>query len=228
MSSSHIKVGNRIEISFIRDGKKSKSYISLVEDVYDDTHVLACVPISYGNLVKLPFSLKYSMIFYTDKGMYKYEAEILKYVNIENFNFMVVKLLSEGERTQRREFFRFSCLLPFKFEKLSNGKDEDEKDEIVLSKGIIKDIGGGGIRFVSNEELFIGDKIKCLIVLDNNYIIVVGSILHKQFYPKTSYSFQYRVEFINIKESDKDLIIKYIFEAQRRAVRMIGSMARNR
>lgn len=215
----NIKIGNRVEITNTGSEKSVKNYVSVVENVFENGHILMPVPVSYGRLVTLVLKKKYIMTFFTEKGMLRYEARILKYINDDNYNYMLAELCDDGSRIQRREFFRFNCVLPFKYLKLEDMDVENEIIEdlnLVLSKGIIKDLGGGGLRFLANEELKVGDKIKCLVFLRNEHFIAISDIIHMQHYPKSNYKYQYRVKFTNIQEKDKDIIIKYIFDEQRR------------
>lgn len=218
MASEDLSIGNRVEILLDRDNdKNTKNYISVVEDIYDSEYVLMHMPISYGKLVKLPLETMYAFVFITEKGRYKFKAKIVKYITKDSFYFMVVQLCSLGERLQRREFFRYECILPFKFDFLK--ADETELNYTVSKEGfsfdgVIKDLGGGGIRFLSNHDLTVNKKIKCLMVFENEYVICVGNVIHKQNYPKSNYRYQYRVQFINISSTDKDMIVRYIFNEQ--------------
>lgn len=221
MFLEQISIGSRVEISLEKNGETVKTYTSLVEDIYGNNKVLIYMPISYGKLVKLPVNEIYTFVFITDKRMFKYNGKITKYININKFNFMIIELLSEGEKIQRREFFRFNCMLPLKFQKLEQEETIDSDKDTTLLKGIIKDIGGGGIRFLSDESLKEGDKIKCLIKLKDDYIIVLGKLLYKEKFPRSVYVYQYRIKFINIKQEDQEKIIRFIFEEQRRLARKL-------
>ncbi|MDR2940228.1 MAG: PilZ domain-containing protein, partial [Clostridiales bacterium] len=95
-------------------------------------------------------------------------------------------------------------------------KGTADNNNVITFEGIIKDIGGGGLRFVSNEVLEEGEKIKAAIVLNTEVIIVNGKILHKQFFPKSNYKYQYRVEFIGILKTEQEVIVQFIFEQQRK------------
>lgn len=226
MEHNNIKTGNRLEITLKKesnDEKSVKTFISIVEDVYSNNRILIHMPISYGRIIKLKINEIYSMLFFTDKGMYKYDVKVLRHVNEGDFNFMLVELVNEGIKIQRREFYRFNCILPFKFEKLDDEKENivnyNKDRDIIISKGIIKDISAGGIRFISNESVEVNDYIKSLIVLKESYILILGKVLYKQEFPKSDYKYQYRVAFIDIQDSEKDFIIRYIFEEQRRIAR---------
>lgn len=214
--SLNVEIGNRVEITLNNDDSKKK-YISVVENVYKNNLILMHMPISYGTVVKLPTDSEYKMMFYTDKGIYKYTARIIKFFKEGNFNFMAVELCSNAEKFQRREFFRYECIIDFKFDKLLENETAILFDsDLILSNGIIKDLSAGGIRFVSNEEVSANDIIKCIIPLNSENLVCAAKVIHRQYFPKSLYKFQYRTEFIEFKESYRDQIIRFIFEEQRK------------
>ncbi len=210
MSLDNIKTGNRVEISLNNDSKVR--YTSLVEENYNDGKLLLYIPMMYGKIIKLPIDEEYSFTFITETGVFKYNTVIKEYVYLDDFNFMVVEVKSEIEKVQRREFFRFDCVLPLKFIRFS--EDENQKEDCFL-EGTIKDLGEGGLRFLSNENIEVGEKIKFFITLNYENAIVKGDILHKQEYPKSNFKYQYRAKFFGLNESEKDKILKYIFFEQR-------------
>ena len=213
-----LKPGNRLEITRIKDANTGKAYVSQVEEIKSIKDAVIHVPISYGQLVKLSTKEKYSMLFFTDKGMARFDAELIEYFKDGELNLIRIKFLSSGEKIQRREFFRFSCLLPLKYALVTNtdGKQTSDYSEETLIDGIIKDIGGGGIRFVSNHELEEKDVIRNILMLNDDCLVVNGKILHKQYFPKSNYKYQYRLEFTDIEQEDREKIIHYIFNEQRK------------
>lgn len=216
MLFSNIKIGDRLEITLLQDRKSGRSYVSQVEDVIGGDEIVIHVPISYGQLVKLSMREWYSMLFFTEKGMIRFDAEITGYSKENEFHFMRVKLLSKGERIQRRDFFRFNCLLPLKFSIIEESESEDEAENTDINDAIIKDIGGGGLRFVTNESIGDKGKIKCVMMLGDDCFVISGKVLHKQYFPKSNYKYQYRVQFVNILELEQERIIQYIFNEQRK------------
>lgn len=216
MLFGNIKIGDRLEITQLQERKLDRSYVSQVEDVISEDEIVIHVPISYGQLVKLSMNKKYSMLFFSEKGMIRFDAEITGYTKENGFHFMRAKMLSKGERIQRRDFFRFNCLLPLKFSIIEESASEDEFENTDINDAIIKDIGGGGLRFVTNESIGENGKIKCIIMLGDDYFVISGKVLHKQYFPKSNYKYQYRVQFVNILEYEQERIIQYIFNEQRR------------
>lgn len=220
---NNIKIGDRLEISLLKDRKIGKVHVSQVEEILSNNNLLIHMPISYGQLVKLSTKERYGMLFFTDRGMINFEAEITGFKKEAEFSYMVVHIISEGERMQRREFFRFSSLLPLKFVVIDENPKKDVPQEETLLDGIVKDLGGGGIRFVTNESLDEKVMVKCVLMLNDNCLITVGKVLHKQCFPKANYKYQYRIEFAGISPSEQEQIIQYIFNEQRKIIqRMRG------
>ncbi|WP_250229373.1 flagellar brake protein [Anaeropeptidivorans aminofermentans] len=214
-----IKTGDRVEIQLKRDYKNSKVYVSQVEDVRKDKRVLVYMPISYGKIIEIPLNLSYEFLFFTDGGLIKFEGKVEKYIYDDKFSFMLLKLESEGESVQRRDYYRLPCALTMKFAKSSKDGEEEEGSEEELHSGVIKDISGGGIKFVSNFDVEEKDFIKCIIDLKTNEIVVLGEIVQKFYFPKSNYRYQYRAKFSGILPSAQEQIIQFIFEEQKRQLR---------
>ncbi len=214
MLSNLIKIGDRLEISFKKDNNRGKTFVSQVEKFIDEEHLILHVPISYGQVIKLPIGEHYFFLFFTEKGMIRFDAAVLELFKEDGFHLMKIKLTTPGEKMQRREFFRFTCLLPLKFSAIS--ENPSDTTDSGMQEGIIKDVGGGGIRFVANELLEEGQKIKCLILLNEDYYIIIAKVLHRQHFPKAIYKFQYRAVFIGILPDEQERIVQFIFTEQRK------------
>ncbi len=213
MSLYTIKTGNRVEISLNLENDKNAKYTSLVEENYGDGKLLLYIPMMYGKIIKLPVDEEYTFTFITEMGIIKYSVVIKEYVYMNDFNFMIVQTISEIEKIQRREFFRFDCVLPLRF--LIFSEENSDAEENCFFEGLVKDLGEGGIRFLSNADVDLGENIKFFITLNYECAIVKGSILHKQEYPKSNFKYQYRTRFFDLDKDEKDKILKYIFFEQR-------------
>jgi len=215
MLFNYIRLGDRVEITTLDSGG-GRAYISQVEEITGDDELLIHMPILYGQLVKLPANERYSMRFYTEKGTLLFMTEITGYKKEQQFVYMTVKIVSQGERTQNRRFYRFGCLLPLKFAKITEDLSEDVVGKEELADGIIKDIGAGGVRFVSNTDIVIHSKIKCIIMLGEECIIAIGIIRRKDYFPKSNYKYQHSVQFLSISQDEQEKIIKFVFAEQRK------------
>ena len=219
----NIKEGDRLEMRFKGDGSVSKIFLSQVVE-YENNTVVVHTPISYGKHVVLPKSAPCSLLFFQDEGMLSFTASVVGSYVKNDLSLTKLMLTSEPEKMQRREFFRFECALPIRFSVINSKPSEATSGEPAetgmsaqpLHEGVIKDLGGGGLRFVTNAEVDKGDNLKCLLMLEREYIVVIGKILQKHSFPKSPFKFQYRIIFIGILPEEKDKIIQYVFNQQRK------------
>ncbi len=212
MAFDDIKTGNRVEIYLVSEKDDNFKYTSLVEKNYGNGKLLLYIPMMYGKIIRLPAGNEYLFVFVTETGMIKYQAVISDYIYEDDFNFMLVEIVSEIEKIQRREFFRFDCVLPLRF--INTDHEGKEKDDCFF-EGTVRDLGEGGIKFLSNAEIEVDSKIKFFITLNFECAASTGIILQRQEYPKSDFKYQYRAQFQDLNDDEKDKILKYIFFEQR-------------
>ncbi len=88
---------------------------------------------------------------------------------------------------------------------------------------MIVDISGGGIRFISSERFDENTRIFICYQLPQrgspkDYRII-GQILKTRELENKQGSFEHRVKYTNIDEDDREDIIHYIFEEERKLMR---------
>ncbi|MCL2415183.1 MAG: PilZ domain-containing protein [Defluviitaleaceae bacterium] len=220
MSFENIGIGDRIDITIIRSGKAGRTYITQVADIldYDQRVLLAYVPILRGRIVRLDESKDYSVIVYTPRGMFKFDSNLSGYMKEGDMYFIALNLSQRVEKVQRREFFRFSCFMAMKFSVIDPSKHDSTTnvDYSSLHDGIIRDIGGGGLRFISNQDIDEKHQIYCIIMLDNKWMMANGRVLSKQYSPKFNFKYQYRAEFTDITPTEQEEIVNFVFKEQRK------------
>ncbi len=227
----NLKIGNRVEISLNRDGKKINSYKTRLEIIDSNNEIFLSFPMVAGQYVKIPKLNKYDLIFYTDIGLFSFKGEVEKYVKIDGLPYIKVNLLTEGKKVQRREFFRYNYGTQVEFSIISKEKTEEEKllDNLLKElsdysttetfMAITKDIGAGGLRFVTNESLEVGQSIRVSFTVGKSLIIVDAILLAKMELENEKFKNQIRCKFISITENDKEKIVTFIFNEQRKMLR---------
>lgn len=216
MSVKEIHIGDRVEITRTDTNEK---YTTQIENIVNNDEIIVHMPIYFGKLVKLEINKNYKLLFFTDKGIIEFETTVLQHVNEEGFNLTVFKLVSKAKRIQRREFFRFTCFIKANF--ITNQQDEDGKDKIVAFNGIIKDIGAGGVRFLTNQKLEENIDIKTSFNLNDKVITAAGRVICRQYTPESDFEYQYRVEFVDLAQSNQEKIIQYIFSEERKLLQRL-------
>ena len=228
-------IGDRIELIHIKSaiGRKvsDKKYGSQVLDFDGDRTAKIAMPISEGKVIPLEIDDDYNLCFFTNSGLYQCTAQIKKRYTENRMYVMDVIFLTPLKKFQRRKFYRLDCLFPIRyrivpkeqFEKKNEAEQDNEKDEILWKEGTISDLRGGGIRFHGNVECKKEDLVEIVLPLSLQSGIVPLSLYMKVVscvhFEGSRVAYETRGEFLNINEKERETVIKYVFEEQRRRMR---------
>ena len=224
MAFHNIKVGNRLDVKVQYRNIGDVVYVSRVLDILDAKNFTLAIsmPIRVDKPLNMLPNKKYDVTFYIDLAMVVFEAYFEGYIKKEKENFVALRLSNEGYKIQRREFFRFACSIPMTFTVLDFEEGDlgaeilHEAGMVEVHEALIKDIGGGGLRFMTDSDLSLEFPVKCAISLGHTTLNLKGRILEKQHLPKGAKHFQYRVLFSDISKSSQEEIINFIFAEQRK------------
>lgn len=235
MLSKYIGVGNRIELQSVRRIKvetpagvveEKKVYTSRVYDILSDERLEILMPIEQTKLILLPVDAEYDLCFYTDNGLYQCFAKVVDRYRDNNIYVLALDLTSNLRKFQRREYYRFSCALEMDSRELVEEEVEslDLKTSLQpglpLKRSVIVDISGGGLRFVSNLEYAKDSLILCKysLIIDGNprEYNLIGKVLAVAERENKPGVFEHRVQYINMDVDDREEIIKYIFNEERK------------
>lgn len=235
MLSRIIKPGDRIELHTVEKNRNksesgaetTKIYVSQVQSILSDERMEVTMPMEGTKLVLLPVDAMFDMYLTTVSGLYQCFVRVIDRYKSNNVYILAVELTSNLRRYQRREYYRFSCALEMKSRELieEEMKAVDTVEEYLipglpLKQSVIVDISGGGLRFLSNHQyapksliyinykLVLKDKVK-----DYN---VVGRVLASKPSENRKGVFEHRVQYINMGTDDREDIIRFIFEEERK------------
>ena len=228
-------IGDRIELMHIKSaiGRKvsDKKYGSQLLDFDGDRTAKIAMPISEGKVIPLEIDDDYNLCFFTNSGLYQCTAQIKKRYTENRMYVMDVIFLTPLKKFQRRKFYRLDCLFPIRyrivpkeqFEKKNEAEQDNEKDEILWEEGTISDLSGGGIRFHGNVECKKEDLVEIVLPLSLQSGIVPLSLYMKVVscvhFEGSRVAYETRGEFLDINEKERETVIKYVFEEQRRRMR---------
>lgn len=228
-------IGDRIELIHIKSaiGRKvsDKKYGSQVLDFDGDRTAKIAMPISEGKVIPLEIDDDYNLCFFTNSGLYQCTAQIKKRYTENRMYVMDVIFLTPLKKFQRRKFYRLDCLFPIRyrivpkeqFEKKNEAEQDNENEEILWEEGTISDLSGGGIRFHGNVECKKEDLVEIVLPLSLQSGIVPLSLYMKVVscvhFEGSRVAYETRGEFLNINEKERETVIKYVFEEQRRRMR---------
>lgn len=207
-------------------------YKSQIYEILDKGELEIMMPTEGGRIVLLPLSGRYEFVFYTQSGLYKSYGHITERYKSDNRFMMRIVLDSPLSKYQRREYYRIECVLDMTYfildEEAVELQDADAiieylRDEDFYRKqkqGIIVDLSGGGLRFVSEEKNADGSYVLMNVVLSTEQgekqYSLPGRIIRCVRMDTPNIKYENRVEFVWQDAKVREEIIRYIFAEERR------------
>ena len=239
MVTNLVHLGDKVDIRIVQQmlqtektGVSPHVYKSQVHDITEDGELEITMPIENEKLVLLSLGIRYEFVFYTSTGLYHGIGQIKERYKRDNIYVLLIELHSQLRKFQRREYYRYPCLLDTQFYLVSiedvDTKTTDEifdglRDEHFYEKqkqGMILDLSGGGVRFVTDEKLEEDSYILLIIrlcndIMDKQYFII-GHVLESSPMKNRQGKYETRVQFIFREKKVQEEIIRYIFEEERK------------
>lgn len=226
-----IAIGNKIELvrldQVIRNEQNKRVYVSKIYDFLKDNTLQIAMPIYEGKIVPLDLDERYTACFYTDRGLLQCNVLVTSRYRSGNLFFLDVKLLGKLEKVQRRQFYRYDCLIEAKIRVVSDyeydtGIPDDisiPEDELPWEPARIVDISGGGVRLNQRNHIERNEvvKIKFMISFLNEILSfnLFARILSSTRIQGRSDMYEQRMEFLKITQDERDKIVRFIFESER-------------
>ena len=232
--SKYVVPGCKVDLQAIDRSKKRgaaehKIYQSQVIDVLSEDRIEISMPMEKSKLILLPIDGEYDLYFYNDSGLYQCYARVVDRYKNNSLYVLVLDLVSNLRKHQRREYYRFSCALEMNSRNLEEEEvraieERDPYNNLIpglpLKRSVIVDISGGGLRFLSTHSY----EPDSLIYISYNLLIngrkreyeLVGKVLSSVKQEGRRDSYEHRVQYVDIETEVREEIIKYIFEEERK------------
>lgn len=213
------------------NNESRKGYQSQLIDVLSEDRVEIAMPMEKSKLVLLPVDGEFDLYFYSANGLYQCYARIVDRYKNNSLYVLVFDLISNLRKNQRREYYRFSCALEMNSRQLEEEEQaalSGEKDSLLmpqlpLKRSVIVDISGGGLRFVASYAYEPQSLILCKysLMIDGRYkdYNLVGKVLSVRELENRKGTYEHRVQYINVDEAEREEIIKYIFDEERKTLK---------
>lgn len=243
------EIGDRIELTHSKSatGQKlsERKFGSQLLDFDGVRTAKIAMPILESRVIPLEVGDDYEMCFFTNSGLYQCRARIRKRYSESNMHVMEVLFLSELTKYQRRKFYRLDCMFPIKYRLLSDielklreriqqdkWETEEEENQCMAAldeipkdwkEGTISDLSGGGLRFHGKDQLERGTVVEVMLPLSLKSGVVPLTFFVRVIacmnYEGSRIAFEVRGEFIHIEDAEREIVVKYVFEEQRRRLR---------
>ncbi|MBP3475550.1 MAG: flagellar brake protein [Lachnospiraceae bacterium] len=235
--SKYVIPGCRVDLQAINRsaiqmdaGGQRKSHQSKVLDILSEDRIEISMPMEKSKLILLPIDGEYDLYFYSDNGLYQCYARVVDRYKNNSMYILVLDLISNLRKYQRREYYRFSCALEMNSRQLQEEEisfTDQGKDKLIpelpLKSSVVVDISGGGLRFVANyayeEQSMILCRYRLLINGQAKEYNLVGRVLSVKELENRKGVFEHRVQYVNMDSEEREEIIKYIFDEERKALK---------
>ena len=235
MFSKFISIGDKIELQAVsheyeeKQETVSKVYHSAVNEIRSEDTIEIRMPMEKTKLILLPIDSEYDMVFYGSSGLFQCLGRIIDRYKSNNTYLLLVEMISNLRKYQRREFYRLKCALEMHTRNLEESEVQNIEsrmpyslaNDLPLKESVIVDISGGGLRFLSSQRFEQDSLLYCSYHLMNGGehkkyegICKVISAMELENRPGT---YEHRVRFYDIDPMAREEIIKYIFEEERKS-----------
>jgi c-di-GMP-binding flagellar brake protein YcgR len=233
MIEKFVSPGDKLEMrslveSVLPDGSMgAKEYKSKVHDIKNDGHIEVVMPFDHTRIVLLPIGCEYDVRFFSKGGIYRTTLKIIDRKKNDGLYILVTELTSNIHKFQRREYYRFNCIVDVKARELSDeeydlitqGQSQKIQDA-PMKKGVIVDISGGGARFLTTE-IFEEEKHVLLKfnlpIMDyaRPFTLTARMLYSKKIENRPGY-YENRIKYEHIDNTTREEIIRYIFDEERK------------
>lgn len=246
-----LTAGDKVEVmrtsGLANSQNDKKVYYSLLVDIDLEDRLTVTMPIEASRIIPLSIGERYWFVFYTHSGIYQAKGVILAREKQGNIHVMQVKLLTELERIQRRQFYRIECVMDVEYRimdeieckgyeilrtKAYKTMEERMKIKRLLvpmnqdwNKGVAIDISGGGMRFNTKLQHERPEYLEMRFGLRiGDFLKEVSTPAHVIRYAAVKNIpdlYEFRVEFVEIETKQREDIVQYVFNEDRNRRKMI-------
>jgi Predicted glycosyltransferase len=220
MQIKELKIGTRLELRLLdNNGNKiGNTYISQMFESGDEKCIVVSSPIYESRLVFIPQKSKVLISFSTQKNEFMgFTATVNDRGHIGNISVLYLSMDTPIGKIQRRDYYRLDCNLDvgYRLHNPADGKDKGVMED--YRKALSKNISASGACIIVLEELpsntILDIKINFIGACDIKAVCTVVRCIKMDMSKKSRYELGLR--FIEISESDREYMVKYISEKQR-------------
>ena len=223
MDASIITIGDKISLTKICNideiNRERHQYVSSILDINDDEFLHIGMPMENGHMVTLQVGEKYEVFLYTKRGQYQCTAMVIDRYRETKLHVAILRIMSGFVRQQRRQFYRLEIIMDIMY-CLYEERELDEPVDYIWEHAILTDISGGGARFNANGRFQSGDLVLLKFAIPfksgNRELILKARVISSQIVINRLGLYETRVEFSEIDLSQREAIIHFVFEEERK------------
>lgn len=240
MLSKIISVGDRVEVlkwkNSMNQNSEPEILASQVLEIPEQNILKISMPMEKTKTVYFHIGEVRELYIYTQNGTYAGNARVTGRYMEGLLSVLVVEMISGLERIQRRRYFRVECVADLfayvldeeETELLEKSDDKAAVLEKINKKnkewyqGVATDISGGGLRFTTMEKLKRGQILLISLELEQKEIkkyFLFAYLLSVSEVEKRPGYYENRVQFLYMKNSEREEIIRFVFDEERKRLK---------
>lgn len=190
----------------VSEGEYAGKYRTRIEEVGE--RILAVgAPFNHGEVVPLREGTKVKLTFWDELAAYSFEGKIMQRIAVP-IPMFVLELTDSVAKVQRRNYVRIPALYPVSFRSVTKEGLSD------LHKGTMLDLSGGGMRFLTKERVENKSLLYAILTLPKGDLKTPIRVCRVEKIEDSKH-YTVSVEFHDISERERDLIIRCVFDIQR-------------
>ncbi|NLL96516.1 MAG: flagellar brake protein [Clostridiaceae bacterium] len=220
METIKLTLGDKLEVELYdsNDKRIQPLLVSQFERFLPDGSMEIHAPIQGGRIFPVHRGVDMDIIYERKGELYKFRATALERNVDGNIYLLRIMPKSGEEHLQRRVFFRFGCILDIQYRVFAK-KDTKIEDRGTFIKAITKDISGGGLCLLTNYKPVYGWYIEGNLDIGFNLNFIGRIVRVINIRDKGKFKYETGIEFVEIKELEREKIISFIFDSQRKLLK---------
>lgn len=227
-----ISIGNKIDMEILIDGKiesdsqRRRVLYSRLLDIPADNILRVSMPIHEKRLVPLSVGDQYVMYIYANKEIYEGRFVVVNRLKDGNLFLADMEIQDTLKKVQRREYYRYDCRLAADYRMIPEDElwqlSKENPNDLEWQKCVIIDISGGGVKAVSEFQENANSLLQLRFQLASDSVrqqfLLYGRLIASAPNPDRPALFEQRIAFEQIKDQDREQIIRYIFDEERKRI----------
>lgn len=211
----YFAVGEKIQLDYKDIGGLSHEYVSQVVEIVGNEFIDVLIPIHQKRDVYLRQDAMLKVILSKGEAVYEFRA-VLHEKLFGRIPLLRLKVLSEVNKIQRRDFYRLKVFREIEARRIIDLEQENYGERFKCN---LHDISAGGMLLSSKEDLQEGEMIESSLDLNGKKVVVYGIIVRRILTDNHKAPYSYGVKFDRMKEYERNVITRFIFEEQRRLIK---------
>jgi len=218
MDTAKLNLGDKIKLQLYNsdETQSSQELASQYESMLPDGSMEILAPIKEGKVLPVHRGIEMDVMFAQNGKMYTFKAETIDRRVTGNLYLLRIKPKTKIVHLQRRLYFRLECVLDVKNRFFENIED---KDLIEYKNAITKNISGGGICLLTDDEPKKGWNFDGIIDIGGDIHFKGRVVRVNKLENAGKYRFEVGIEFVDITDQEREKVISFIFDTQRKKLK---------